>query len=117
VTGTVKFAEATNNDLGDVLKKSHKTQVPISSAPKRMHINRQGQNKKECKPFLNPDPANETRWNGCIDETIRANLIMGYICDTVDALLDPSGDDYSLLTSEEKASGDTSRLFTLMMIK
>ncbi len=45
-----------------------------------------------------------------MDETIRANLIMGDICDTVDALHDHSGDDYSLLTSEEKASCDTSRL-------
>ncbi len=37
-------------------------------------------------------------------------LIMVDICDTVDALLDPSGDDYSLVTSEEKASGDMSPL-------
>jgi hypothetical protein len=35
---------------------------------------------------------------------------MGDICDTVDALLDPSEDDYSLLTSEEKTSGDMSHL-------
>jgi hypothetical protein len=35
---------------------------------------------------------------------------MGDICDTVDALLDPSGDDYSLLTSVNKAFGDISRL-------
>jgi hypothetical protein len=31
---------------------------------------------------------------------------MGDVCDTVDALLDPSGDEYSLLTSEEKESVD-----------
>ena len=109
-SGTVKFAEETNNDLGDVLKKSHKIQVRISRAPKRMHAYRQVQTKKERKPLLNPDPANETRWNGCIDETIRANLIMGDICDTVDALLDPSGDDYNLLTSDEKESEDKSRV-------
>ena len=107
-SGTVKFAEETNNDLGDVLKKSHEIQVRISRAPKRMHAYRQVQTKKERKPLLNPDPANETRWNGCIDETIRANLIMGDICDTVDALLDPSGDDYNLLTSDEKESEDKS---------
>jgi hypothetical protein len=35
---------------------------------------------------------------------------MGDICDTVDTLLDPSGDDYSLLTSDEKAFGDISHL-------
>ncbi len=35
---------------------------------------------------------------------------MGDICDTVDALLDPSGDDYNLLTSDEKDSEDKSRV-------
>jgi hypothetical protein len=107
---TVKFAEITNDNLGDLLKKSHEIQVCISRAPKRMHAYWQVQKKKKCKPLLNPDPVNETRWNGCIDEAIRANLIMGDICDTVDALLDPSGDDYSLLTSDEKAFGDISHL-------
>ena len=58
-SGTVKFAEETNNDLGDVLKKSHEIQVRISRAPKRMHAYRQVQTKKERKPLLNPDPANE----------------------------------------------------------
>ena len=75
-----------------------------------MHAYRQVQTKKERKPLLNPDPANETRWNGCIDEIIQANLIMGDVCDTVDALLDPSGDDYNLLTSDEKESKDKSRV-------
>ncbi len=35
---------------------------------------------------------------------------MGDICDTVDALLDASGDDSKLLTSNEKECEDTSRL-------
>jgi hypothetical protein len=35
---------------------------------------------------------------------------MADICDTVDALLEPNGDDYNLLTSNEKATGDTSHL-------
>ncbi len=109
-SGTVKFAEVINDKLGDVLKKSHKIQVPISRAPKRMHIYEQIQNKKDHKPLLNPDPANETSWNGCIDETICANLIMADICDTVDALLEPNGDNYNLLTSDEKATNDTSCL-------
>ncbi len=108
--GTVKSAEETNNELGDMLKKSLKIQVRISRAPKQMHAYRQVQIKKKCKPLLNPDPANETRWNGCIDETIRANLIMGDICDTVDALLSPSGDDYNLLTSDEKEFEDKSHV-------
>jgi hypothetical protein len=109
-SGTVKFAEITNDNLGDLPKKSHEIQACISRAPKRMHAYQQVQKEKEHKPLLNPDPANETRWNGCIDETIRANLIMGDICDTVDALLDPSGDDYSLLTSDKKVFGDVSCL-------
>ncbi len=33
-SGTVKFAEITNDNLGDLLKKSHKIQVRISMAPK-----------------------------------------------------------------------------------
>jgi hypothetical protein len=37
-SGTVKFTEVINDELGDVLKKSHKIQVRISRAPKRMHI-------------------------------------------------------------------------------
>ena len=109
-SGTVKFAEVINDELGDVLKKSHKIQVCISRAPKRLHIYQQIKNKKDCKPLLNPDPAKETRWNGCIDETIRANLIMDDICDTVDALLEPNGDDCNLLTTDEKETGDKSRL-------
>ena len=109
-SGTVKFAETTNDNLGDLLKKIHEIQVRISRAPKRMHAYRQVQKKKECKPLLNPDPANETRWNGCIDVTLRANLIMGDICDTVDVLIDPSGDDCSLLTSDKKAFGGISHL-------
>jgi hypothetical protein len=35
---------------------------------------------------------------------------MGDICDTVNALLDTSGNDYSLLTSDKKAFGDISHL-------
>ena len=109
-SGTIKFAKETNNDLGDVLKKSQEIQVCISRAPKRMHAYKQVQTKKDCKPLLNPDTENETRWNGCIDEKIRVNLIMGDICDKVDALLDPNGDDYNQLTTDEKECKDTSCL-------
>jgi hypothetical protein len=58
-SGTVKFAEITNDTLGDLLKKSQEIQVCISRAPKRMHAYRQLQKKKKHKPLLNPDPANE----------------------------------------------------------
>jgi hypothetical protein len=57
-SGTVKFAEAANNNLEDVLKKSHKIQVCISRAPKRMHAYQQVQNRKERKPLLN----NQMEW-------------------------------------------------------
>ena len=108
-SGTVKFAEVINDELGDVLKKSHEIQVRIGRAPKRLHIYQLIQNKKDHKPLLTPNPANETRWNGCIDEIIHANLIMADICDTVYALLEPE-DDYNPLTTDEKEPGDKSHL-------
>jgi hypothetical protein len=35
---------------------------------------------------------------------------MADICDTVDDLLEPNGDDYNLLTRDEKSNGETNRL-------
>ena len=37
--------------------------------------------------MLKSDPANETQWNGTIDEAIHANIIMGDISETVATLL------------------------------
>jgi hypothetical protein len=56
------------------------------------------------KPLLAPDPAGETRWNGCIDETIRANHIMGDLCETNNVLLAPNGDDFSIVKESEHES-------------
>ena len=52
--------------------------------------------RRGCKPLLTPDPAGETRWNGCIDKTIRATQIMGDLCEANNSLLAPTGDDLSL---------------------
>ena len=64
------------------------------------------QQKNHRSPCLKPDPSNETRWNGVIDETVRANLIMGDISDTLDRLLGPCGEDRSVLKVNEIASND-----------
>ena len=68
------------------------------------------QEKRGHKPPLKPKVSVETRWNSSIDETKRANQIMGDICETNKILLWPSGDDYNLLTPQEKNSNDLSRL-------
>jgi hypothetical protein len=52
------------------------------------------------KPMLNPDPANETRWNGTIDETVRANIIMGDVSEALDILLRPGGDDHEMVGND-----------------
>ena len=46
---------------------------------------------------------------GFIDETIRANQIMGDLCDSNDILLSPNGDDSTLVTEAEQEAGDLSR--------
>jgi hypothetical protein len=53
------------------------------------------QQKQGLKPLLTPNPAGETRWNGCIDETIRANQIMGDLCEVNNILLALNGKDFS----------------------
>ena len=62
------------------------------------------------KPLLAPDPAGETRWNGCIDETKRANQIMGDLCEANNSLLAPTGDNFSMVKESERESNDLSRL-------
>ncbi len=46
---------------------------------------------------------------GFIDETTRANQIMGNLCDANDMLLSPNGDDSNLVTEAERNAGDLSR--------
>jgi hypothetical protein len=50
--------------------------------------------------MLNPDPANETRWNGTIDETVRANITMGDVSEALDILLRPGGDDHEMVGND-----------------
>jgi hypothetical protein len=98
----MKFADKPNEELGAILKKSHEIQVWISWSPKGMKL--------YCKPLLAPDPAGETCWNGCIDETIRANQIMGDLCETNNILSAPNGDDFSMVKESEHESNDLSSL-------
>ncbi len=68
------------------------------------------QQKQGCKPLLVPDPAGKNHWNGCIDETIRANQIMGNLCEVNNILLAPNGEDFSMVKESECKSNNLSRL-------
>jgi hypothetical protein len=107
---TLKFAQPKNEALWAILKKSHKIQVDISRAPIRMSVFLSIQKKRERKPLLKPNPSVETRWNSSIDETARANLIMGDMCETMYVLLERGGYDHDQLTTAEKSLSDKSRL-------
>jgi hypothetical protein len=109
-SGTMKFADMPNEELGAILRKSHEIQVRISQSPKRMKLYSDIQQRQGCKLLLAPDPAGETCWNGCIDKTIRANQIMGDLCETNNILLAPNGDDFSMVKESECESNDLSRL-------
>ncbi len=107
----MKFADKPNEDiLGAILKKSHEIQVRTSQSPKRMKLYSDVQWRQGCKPLLAPDPAGETRWNGCIDETIRANQIMGDLCETNNILLAPNGNDFNMVKESKHESNDLSCL-------
>jgi hypothetical protein len=109
-SGTIKFAQPVNEELGGILLKNHRIQVHISRAPTRVKEFRDVQSARGRKPILLPDPAGETRWNGFIDETKRSNIIMGDLTETQSVLLGPHGSDRTLLTAEEITSNDLSRL-------
>ncbi len=68
------------------------------------------QQKQGRKPLLVPDPAEETYWNGCIDETIRANQIMCNLCEVDNILLAPNGEDFSMVKESEHKSNNLSCL-------
>lgn len=108
-SGTINI-EGANYDLGAELKKNHEIQVRIHRSGNRMKLFQEIQERKGRNPLLRPDPANEVRWNSSLDETARSNMIMGDVEDTQNVLLASDGDDYDLLTNEEKDSGDISRL-------
>jgi hypothetical protein len=100
-SGTIAFAEPANKELGDILEKSHSVQVRLSRSSRRMAIYSEIQLKNKRKPMLKPDPANDTRWNGTIDETVRAKMIMGDVSETLAILLSPDGDDIGLLDNNK----------------
>jgi hypothetical protein len=104
----MKFADKLHEELGAILRKSHEIQVRISRAPKRMKLYSDIQWRQGHKPLLAPDPAGETRCNGCIDETIRANQIMVDLCEANNVLLAPNGDDFSMVKESEHDSNDLS---------
>jgi hypothetical protein len=68
------------------------------------------QHKQGWRAMLAHDPSGETGWNGCIDETIRANQIMGNVCETENVLLAPSGDKFSTVQESGRESNDLSHL-------
>jgi hypothetical protein len=109
-SGTIAFAEPANDELGLIIDKSHKIQMRMSRSSQRMAVYCDIQTENNCKPMLIPDPANKTRWNGLIDKTVRANIIMGDICAALTTLLSPGGSDCDSLTAAEIVSNDFSRV-------
>jgi hypothetical protein len=109
-SGTIAFAEPANDELGLIIDKSHKIQVRMSRLSQRMAVHCDIQTENNCKPMLIPDPANETQWNGLIDKTVRANIIMGDICAALTTLLSPGGSDCDSLIAAEIASNDFFRV-------
>ena len=108
-SGTVKFAEDPNPELGALLKKQHRLHVHVSRSAPRLKLLRDNQEAADRDPVLNPNPCAETRWDGIVMETKRTNLFMGDFSQTLAELVeDVIGLDYDLLTAQEKSSGDKS---------
>ncbi len=100
---TIAFAVPANQELGDILDKSHGIQVRLSRSSTRMAIYHDIQVENKRKPMLVPNPANKTRWNGTINETIQANTIMGDVSELLDILLGEGGDDCAMLVNKTMA--------------
>jgi hypothetical protein len=109
-SGTIAFAEPANDEHGLIIDKSHKIQVRMSRSSQKMAVYCDIQTENNCKPMLIPDPANKTQWNGLIDKTVKANIIMGDICAALTTLLSPGRSDCDSLTAAEIASNDFSRV-------
>ena len=104
---TVNFSDGTNKELGVILKKNSRKQVMLLQGGGRMHVHKGVQEKKGREPRLNTNPGTEMRWNSRTDKTVRGNMIMGDVSNTLGVLLVPDGEDYSILTRTEKASRNT----------
>jgi hypothetical protein len=109
-SGTIKCAEPVKEALGDILLKNHQIQARISRSAARMNVYRDIQSRHGRKPLLQPDPANETRWQSVVDEVSRSVKIQGDISETNTILLGPNGEDRCLLTADEIANNDLTRL-------
>ena len=107
-SGTIKFAEPVNDELGGVLTKNHQSHVRLNWYAPRMKVYCSVRERHERKPKLSPYLAWETQWNGVFDETVRANMIMGDMCETIMELLDVVGEDRGLVTADEVSSEDYS---------
>jgi hypothetical protein len=99
-SGRIAFAVPANQELGDILDKSHGFQVHLSCSSTRMAIHHNIQVKNKRMPMLVPNPANKTRWNGTINETIQANTFMGDVSELLDILLGEGGDDRAMLVNK-----------------
>lgn len=94
-SGTIAFAEPANDELGLIIDKSHKIQAHTSQSSQRIAAYCDIQTENTRKSMLIPDPANETWWNGLIDETVRAKIIIGNICAASSTFLSPGGSEWS----------------------
>ncbi len=101
-SGTHDFAQPVNPELGELLKKSHTIQVRLARSDAWLKHYHDVKDKNACSPCLAPLPGKDTRWNLRQDETKRANIIMGDVCETLAGLLDVGGDDYDLLNADEE---------------
>ena len=108
-SGTIEFAEPVNEELGDLLKKSHTIQTFIHRSQERMDAYEKIAESNGREPIYRPKPGIDIRWNSSIDEAMRSNLIMGDICETLRSLFEKDGFDYDLLTPEEKESRNIDR--------
>ena len=63
-SGTAKFADAPNDDLGEVLAKSHDIQVCMHCHPDHTAKYKGVANDKGRKPVVIPSPGTETSWGG-----------------------------------------------------
>ena len=103
------FKDQLNREFGSVLVKNHTIQTSINRNGTRLGVYRSIQNKKSYRPQLQPRPSVETRWHAKVDESERANMVMGDLCETHKVLFAKGGSDYNLLTPEEKDSDNISR--------
>lgn len=108
-SGTHDFVNPVNEDLGDVLKKSHTLQVRLGRSANRMDVLREIMKDNNRDPMLAPKPGNDTRWNSRHGECVRAIDMMQDANDALKQLVMKGGFDYQLLDSDERKSGDVDR--------